>query len=88
MTIWVVTSETMATLRLFASIREAAGERSVTIDGATVGEVIDAASDKFGEHFGALVPTCQMWVNGEPAEMATAVSDTDEVALLPPVSGG
>lgn len=78
----------MAKLRLFASVREAAGERSVTIDGATVGEVVDAACDKFGDHFRALVPTCKTWVNGEPAERSTAVTEQDEVALLPPVSGG
>ena len=78
----------MATLRLFASLREAAGERSLTVPGDTVGEVVAAASDKFGEHFVALLPTCKIWVNGEPAEMDMAVSDSDEVAILPPVSGG
>jgi len=79
----------MATLRMFASVREAAGgERSITIEGSTVGEVVDAAVDKFGGHFAALLPTCKTWVNGEPADLDTAVSATDEVAILPPVSGG
>ena len=78
----------MATLRLFASIREEAGERTVTIEGDTVADVIAAANDKFGEHFATLVTTCRVWVNGEPAEMDTAVTPNDEVALLPPVSGG
>ena len=79
----------MATLRLFASIREAAaGERSITIEGDTVGAVVGAATEKFGEHFAAVLPTCKVWVNGEPAEMHTAVTATDEVAILPPVSGG
>ncbi len=79
----------MATLRLFASVREAAsGERSITIDGASVGEVVTAACDKFGDHFAALIPTCKVWVNGEPAEMDTAIEANDEVAILPPVSGG
>lgn len=78
----------MATLRLFASVREAAGERSVTIEGNTVGDVVTAASDKFGEHFAALMPTCKIWVNGEPAELDTVIEPTDEVAILPPVSGG
>ena len=78
----------MATLRLFASIREAAGERSITIEGSTVAEVVAAATDKFDEHFAELVPTCKIWVNGEPAEADTVVKADDEVALLPPVSGG
>ena len=60
----------------------------MTIEGSTVEEVIAAASDKFGEHFAALVPTCRVWVNGDQAEFSTAIKDGDEVALLPPVSGG
>lgn len=78
----------MATLRLFASVREAAGEREITIDATTVADVIAQANDKFGPHFAELVATCRIWVNGEPAEVDTAVTDADEVALLPPVSGG
>jgi len=78
----------MATLRLFASVREAAGERSITIDGSTVADVVTEANEKFGEHFAALIPTCKIWVNGEPAEFETAIEPSDEVAILPPVSGG
>lgn len=78
----------MATLRLFASVREVAGERTITIEGENVGDVVAAAVDKFGPHFGHLVETCRIWVNGEPADAQTEVSASDEVALLPPVSGG
>jgi molybdopterin converting factor small subunit len=78
----------MATLRLFASLREEAGERTVTLDGGTVGEIVTQANEKFGDHFAALVDTCRIWVNGEPAEHDTVVEPNDEVALLPPVSGG
>ena len=78
----------MATLRLFASIREAAGTGSVTIDAATVDELVAAATDKFGSSFAELVPVCRVWVNGEQAVGSQQIRPTDEVALLPPVSGG
>lgn len=78
----------MATLRLFASIREAAGSKTTEIDGATVGDIIAAATEQFGSGFAELVPTCRVWVNGEPAVESDPVTGTDEVALLPPVSGG
>ena len=78
----------MAMLRLFASIREAAGERVVAVAGATVDEVIWGAEARFGETFAALVPTCRVWLNGEPTTGSAPVTDADEVALLPPVSGG
>jgi molybdopterin converting factor small subunit len=58
------------------------------VPGGTVGEVLDAAVDRYGEAFAAVLPTCRIWVNGEPAERDDRVGDADEVAVLPPVSGG
>ena len=79
----------MATLRLFATVRVAAGGTGRdTVDGETVAEVIDNAIERYGSGFAELVPICRVWVNGETADPSTAVSDSDEVALLPPVSGG
>lgn len=78
----------MARLRLFASIRQAAGTGSTTVAGSTVGEVVAGAVDRYGPDFEALLECCRVWLNGEPAEPDTPVRDTDEVALLPPVSGG
>ncbi len=75
-------------LRLFASAREAAGVRRVEIDGATVGDVLDQASVRFGERFAAVLASSRVWCNGEPADREDAVAATDEVAVLPPVSGG
>jgi len=78
----------MATLRLFANLRESAGTDRVTIEAATVGEILDEANSKFGERFSAGAETAGVWVNGVPAEASTALSASDEVALIPPVSGG
>ncbi|MEM9200396.1 MAG: MoaD/ThiS family protein [Actinomycetota bacterium] len=83
--------EGMAHLRLFASIREAAGTGSASIAGETVGEVLDAAITEYGGpdgDFAGLLATCNVWCNGEPADRDHSVNDTDEVAVLPPVSGG
>ena len=78
----------MATLRLFASAREAAGISRIEIDGATVGEVLAQASNQFGPQFAAVLAGCKIWLNGEPTEPTSAVCPADEVAVLPPVSGG
>lgn len=78
----------MPRLRLFAHLREAAGTGSVEIDGATVGDVLDAASTRFGNEFTAGLASSRVWVNGDPAEAGTRVTEGDEVAVLPPVSGG
>ncbi len=78
----------MARLRLFAAAREAAGTGRDVVDGRTVADVLAEAVERYGATFAALLPTCRVWVNGEPATEHTAVQDTDEVAVLPPVSGG
>ena len=78
----------MAVLRLFAAAREAAGTNHDEVPGASVAEVLDAAKARYGAGFVALLPSCRVWVNGDPAELETAVADGDEVAVLPPVSGG
>ena len=78
----------MATLRLFAAAREAAGTGRTTISGSTVQEVIDMAIVEFGPEFARVAESSRIWLNGEQAEPTDAVGDTDEVAVLPPVSGG
>jgi MoaD family protein len=78
----------MAVVRLFASAREAAGTNRDTLPGATVGEVLAAARARYGSGFAALLESCRVWVNGESASDDTAVGEGDEVAILPPVSGG
>ena len=78
----------MPTLRLFAAAREAAGAGSVPVDGDTVDTVLDNAIARFGDTFAAVLATSKVWVNGEEVPRGTAVGDNDEVAVLPPVSGG
>jgi len=78
----------MARLRLFASAREAAGTSSDAFDGATVADVLAAATSRYGAEFGQVLTTCRVWVNGDDVPADTAVGPNDEVAVLPPVSGG
>lgn len=78
----------MTTLRLFAGAREAAGTDEDAFEARTVGEILDAAVERYGAPFGELLPSCKVWLNGEPAERGDAVASGDEVAVLPPVSGG
>jgi molybdopterin synthase catalytic subunit len=58
------------------------------VPGTTVADVLAAAEARYGAPFSALLPRCRVWVNGEPAHPGDPVSDQDEVAVLPPVSGG
>ena len=78
----------MAVLRLFAAAREAAGVSRDTVEADTVDAVLDAARDRYGDRFAAVLAGCRVWVTGEPVSSETPVGPDDEVAVLPPVSGG
>lgn len=78
----------MAVLRLFAAARTAAGTARDLLPGGTVADVLDAAVARYGDEFAAVLPSCAIWVNGDPATLVTPVGDHDEVGVLPPVSGG
>ena len=78
----------MAVLRLFASVRVAAGTGEVEVPGSTGGQVGGAACDRVGDEFAGRVQNCRVWLNGDPAGGDDPVVDDDEVAILPPVSGG
>jgi len=78
----------VARVRFFAQARDAAGCRETEIDGETVGGVLQAAVAKFGPPLGDVLVTSTIWVNGERADHGQAIGPTDELAVLPPVSGG
>lgn len=78
----------MPVLRLFAQAREAAGTGRDVVGGATVGDVLAGARERYGPAFATLLGSCRVWLNGEPTTVDEAVGDDDEVAVLPPVSGG
>ena len=78
------------TVRLFARLRDLVGAGELpreAPDGATVHAVWDALV----RDYPAIAPYAQSMscaVNADYARMTTVVADGDEVAFLPPVSGG
>jgi molybdopterin synthase catalytic subunit/molybdopterin converting factor small subunit len=72
-------------VRLFAGLREQAGARSVELelpDGASLGQVWPALG------LGEEPPGLLLALNRAYADRAATLRDGDEVALIPPVSGG
>ena len=78
------------TVKLFARLRDIAGAPELTRDvasGATIGSVWRALAQEFPE----LAPyerSISSAVNADYAKMDQVLRDGDEVAFLPPVSGG
>ena len=78
----------MARLRLFGPAREAAGTSGALVPGDNVAAVVAGARARFGEPFSTVLDGSRLWVNGDEADPDTPVGDDDEVAVIPPVSGG
>ncbi len=85
-------------VRLFANLREIVGERELFLDSTTVSGVLDLLTSIKPElrdvlfEEGALRPYITVLVNGrninEIDGMMSALSEGDEIAIFPPVSGG
>ncbi len=78
------------TVRLFAILRERAGRDSIELslpDGATVEEAVKALRSEAGLDVIGQLPV-RMAVNREYAEASSTLAPGDELALVPPVSGG
>jgi molybdopterin synthase sulfur carrier subunit len=78
-------------VRLFASYREAVGERELTVSLPSGIVTVAAVWARLRQDFprlGALTHTPAAAINQEYASLSAEVRDGDEVAFLPPVSGG
>ncbi|HJP65893.1 MAG TPA: MoaD/ThiS family protein [Actinomycetota bacterium] len=78
----------MIRVRLFASLRELAGSGEVELDAATVGEAAAKLSERLGPKFDQLMASGSVVVDGERVNADRPLVDGDQVAFLPPVSGG
>jgi sulfur-carrier protein len=87
------------TVKIPTQLRAAAdGEAEAQVDGTTVGEVLDALFDQFGElrdricDDGGLRRFVNVYLAGEDIRfldgLATPVPDGSELTILPAVAGG
>jgi sulfur-carrier protein len=78
---------------------QAGGNKQLDLTGGTVGEVVDALSDKYPALRGQLLSDAgelnrfvNVYVNGQDVRyldgLSTSVDDRDEVRILPAMAGG
>ena len=78
------------TVRLFARLRDVAGASELARDlppGATIGDVWRELAREFPE-FAGYERSISSAINADYARMDHVVGEGDEIAFLPPVSGG
>jgi molybdopterin converting factor subunit 1 len=80
---------TQISVLLFGITRDLTGQSAVALplsEGARVGDLLDSLYTQFPDL--ARIRSMMVAVNGEYAEPDQALFASDEVALIPPVSGG
>jgi MoaD family protein len=75
-------------VRLFAALRETAGASVLEMEAADVGSLLDLLSATYGPGFDRIMSAGTVVVGGETVGRDRELGPGDEVALLPPVSGG
>ena len=78
----------MTKVLLLGPAREAAGRGRDEISAATVGELLARCVERFGPDFARVLAASQVWLNAEETTLDAAVGPYDEVAVVPPISGG
>jgi molybdopterin converting factor small subunit len=85
------------TVLFFAGAREAVGVPSIDVElpldagegrAPAVGDLLRLLGPEVEARLAPLMKTCALWVNRAPARPETKLAPGDEVAVLPPVSGG
>jgi molybdopterin converting factor small subunit len=78
------------TVLFFAAAREASGTARTVLPaaGATVAQLLAGLASTHGDQLKRVLPSCSIWVNRSPAPPGYVLRGGDELALMPPVSGG
>lgn len=58
------------------------------VEASTVGEALELVRHRSGPAFEDVLAASRVWLNGDTADLASPVEPDDEIAVLPPVSGG
>jgi sulfur-carrier protein len=88
----------MALVKLYANLRTIIGKKELSIPGLSIQEVLEKliqdypGLQQFLLEQGNLRPRVIITCNGQPLDqeirLQTLVSDQDQIAIFPPVSGG
>ena len=77
----------MVKVKLFGPAKKAAGCSIIELDVQTGNDAIQELK-KYSVELEKLIDISQVWVNGEQIDLSNLLKDGDELAILPPMSGG
>ncbi len=77
----------MVKVKLFGPAKKAAGCSIIELDVHTGNDAIEELK-KYSVELEKLINISQVWVNGEKIDLSKLLNEGDELAILPPMSGG
>jgi MoaD family protein len=78
----------VARVRVFAALRDLVGASHLDVDAPDVATLVQVLTERYGEEFGRIARAGAVVVDGDTVDPTRHLDPEDEVALLPPVSGG
>lgn len=82
----------MPRVKLYATLRKAAGEKEYHSQAESVGRVLDELRERYGDGVGRYLRNCIVLVNGQNIGYLkgkrTRLKPEDEVSIFPPLAGG
>lgn len=78
----------MVSVLLFARAGDIAKTKIHKTNPGSVADLIAELSITYGEEMSELLKVSRVWINGDPTTADQRYEETDEVAVIPPVSGG
>ncbi|MDI6873570.1 MAG: MoaD family protein [Actinomycetota bacterium] len=84
--------EEMPLVKLYATLRKAAGEKEYPSQARTVGQVLEELRERYGDGVIRYLRGCIVLVNGQNIGYLkgkrTKLKAEDEVSIFPPLAGG
>ncbi len=84
--------EEMPLVKLYATLRKAAGEKEYRSQARDVGQVLKELRERYGEGVSRYLRDCIVLVNGQNVGYLkgkrTRLEADDEVSVFPPLAGG
>ena len=82
----------MVEVKLYASMRAAAGEKRFFTEASSIKELLRQAEERYGKDFTARLKVATILVNGKNIAhlkwRRTQLQDGDVVSIFPPLAGG
>ncbi len=82
----------MIKVHFYSHLRAALGVAEAEVEARTVGEMLRALEQRFGEPFRDRIKLCKVYVNGANVGLGrgrrTPLQPDDEIGILPPIAGG